>query len=263
MRPTPSFLHWLLSLMTMQGFLVILQPKSSISNCQIFLWKKHTHGHVNSLFLFAWCHNPKGKETKTYHVKEQLCHPPRLWISPQDKALRQLWIKDVKFTQGINVTSLTIIESKGIQRWTGHDFQSQRTPSLKWGWRIENYSVICSMQGITGTLERAPNPTKHGRGRLSKEPATVLDALFKINKWSYYLWVQREKASGYSNRWKTWANRAAWDVPETTSNRESRWDWIACERQVQERPHVTQSSPIWVHWKKSKFFCPRNWFFSG
>lgn len=59
------------------------------------------------------------------------------------------------FTQGLNVTSLTIKEPTRIQRGTGHDFQSPRTPGLKWERCIKNYNVICSIQGIIGTLERS------------------------------------------------------------------------------------------------------------
>ena len=78
--PVPSFLQWILSPMTLQGFLIILQLRSIISNCPIVLRKRKTWSCRLSV-LSAHCHNPKGKECKNISCKNS-SDPLRLWISP-------------------------------------------------------------------------------------------------------------------------------------------------------------------------------------
>lgn len=72
----------------MQGFLIILPLRSNISKSQISLCKEKKHGHVDCLFLFAQDHNPKSKEAKMNHKKEEFSHPlGNCGYHPLDKAV--------------------------------------------------------------------------------------------------------------------------------------------------------------------------------
>ena len=90
--------------MTVQGFLIILQIRSSISKSQYLFARRKAWPHW--LFLFAQYYNPKGKEAKINHRKEEFSHPlGNCRDHPLDKALTQHWIYDIIFTWGFNVTS--------------------------------------------------------------------------------------------------------------------------------------------------------------
>lgn len=69
--------------MTIPGLLIILHPRSDISNRQIFPQKKKT----TLMFLFALYHNPKCREEK-HTMQKNSSVMLQDWISTLDKTHR-------------------------------------------------------------------------------------------------------------------------------------------------------------------------------
>lgn len=120
----------LLSPMTMQGFLIIMQFRSNISKCQIFLWKRKTWPHRLSVSFLPSITILKPRRQKMSQRKEESSHPlGNCGYQSLDKPLTKYWVCII-FTQGFNITP-QLRSPKGMQRWTEHDSQSQRILSLK------------------------------------------------------------------------------------------------------------------------------------
>lgn len=84
----PRFLHWITESKDYASLLNYPAAQKQYFQKPNISLQGEKHGHVDCLFLFAQDHNPKSKEAKMNHQKEEFSHPlGNCGYHPLDKAV--------------------------------------------------------------------------------------------------------------------------------------------------------------------------------